>query len=57
MRRILTALVLVPLVVALVLWGPPSLLVAVQLLITLGGLWEFFRLAETAAGIQPLRIP
>ena len=57
MKRILTALVLVPLVVALVLWGPPYLLVAVQLLITLAGLWEFFRLAETAASIQPLRIP
>lgn len=57
MRRILTALVLVPLVVALVLWGPSYLLVAVQLLITLAGLWEFFRLAEAAAGVQPLRIP
>ena len=57
MRRILTALILIPLVVALVLWGPPYLLVAVQFLITLAGLWEFFRLAETAAGVQPLRIP
>lgn len=57
MRRILTALVLVPLVVALVLWGPPYLLASVQLLLTLTALWEFFSLAEAAAGIQPLRIP
>ena len=57
MRRILTALVLIPLVVALVLWGPPYLLVGVQFFITVAGLWEFFRLAEAAAGVQPLRIP
>jgi phosphatidate cytidylyltransferase len=57
MRRILTALVLIPLVLALVLLGPSYLLVAVQFLLTLGALWEFFRLAESAAGVQPLRYP
>lgn len=57
MKRILTALVLVPLVVALVLWGPPYLLAGVQFLLTLVGLWEFFRMAEAAAGASPLRIP
>ena len=56
MRRILTAVVLIPLVVALVLWGPVYLLVAVQLVIALAGLWEFFRLAE-AAGFRVSRIP
>ena len=57
MRRILTAVLLIPLVVALVLWGPPYLLVSVQLLITWAGLWEFFRLAERGAGANPLFIP
>ena len=57
MRRILTAVLLIPLVIALVLWGPPYLLVSVQLLITLTGLWEFFRLAELSAGAKPLSIP
>ncbi|MBI4442337.1 MAG: phosphatidate cytidylyltransferase [Acidobacteria bacterium] len=57
MRRILTAVLLIPLVIALVLWGPPYLLVSVQLLITWTGLWEFFRLAELGAGAKPLSIP
>lgn len=57
MRRILTAAVLVPLVLALILWAPPHLLVGVQLLLTLGALWEFFRLAESAVGVPPLRYP
>ena len=57
MRRILTAVLLIPLFAALVLWGPPYLLVSVQLLITLTGLWEFFRLAELSAGAKPLSIP
>ena len=56
MQRILTALVLIPLVVALVLWGPPLLMVAVQALVALAGVWEFFRLAE-AAHFQVIRIP
>ena len=56
MRRILTAVILIPLIVALVLFGTPRLLVAVQLAIALMALWEFFRLAE-AAGFQGLRIP
>ena len=57
MQRILTALVLIPLVVSLVLWGPPYLLVGIQLLFALAGLWEFYRLAEAASGVPPLRIP
>ncbi|MBI4459768.1 MAG: phosphatidate cytidylyltransferase [Acidobacteria bacterium] len=48
MRRILTAVLLIPLVVCLILWGPAYLLVAVQLAITEVALWEFFRLAEGA---------
>lgn len=56
MRRILTAVLLIPLVVSLILWGHPYLLVAVELAISLLALWEFFRLAD-AVGAKPLRIP
>jgi len=56
MRRILTAAVLIPLVVALVLWGPFYLMISVQMLISLVGVWEFYRLAE-AAHFQVIRIP
>jgi phosphatidate cytidylyltransferase len=54
MRRILTAIVLIPAVVALVLFGTPYLLVAVQFAIALTALWEFLRLAEVA-GFHVLR--
>ena len=57
MRRILTAVLLIPLAVSLVLFAPPYLLVGVQLTISLIALWEFFRLAEAAAGVAPLRVP
>jgi phosphatidate cytidylyltransferase len=56
MRRILTAIVLIPLVVALVLFGPPYLMVAVQSAIALAGVWEYFRLARFAGG-RPLHVP
>ena len=56
MKRILTAVLLIPLVVGLVLWGPPFLLTAVVLAITELALWEFFRLAE-GTGAKPMRIP
>ena len=56
MRRILTAAVLIPAIISLVLWGPPYLLTAVGLLITEAALWEFFRLAE-GAGFNVLRVP
>ena len=55
MRRILTAFLLIPLTVGLVLWAHPYLLVAVQLVITLTALWEFFRLAEAATDAKVLR--
>ena len=55
MRRILTAIILIPLVVGLVLWGHPTILVAVQAAITLLALWEWFRIAEAATGVQPQR--
>lgn len=47
MRRILTAVLLIPAIVGLVLWGPPWLLATVTLAIAELGVWEFFRLAET----------
>jgi phosphatidate cytidylyltransferase len=46
MRRILTAVILIPAIVCLVLLGPPWLLAAVTLAIAELGIWEFFRLAE-----------
>jgi phosphatidate cytidylyltransferase len=44
--RIATAIVLIPLVVALVWWGPPEVLAAVAAAIALIALWEFFSLGE-----------
>lgn len=44
--RILTALVLIPAVVALVWWGPPALLAAVAAVVALIALNEFFSLGE-----------
>ena len=56
MRRFLTAALLIPLVIALVLWGPPYLLGSVLLALTGIALWELFRLAE-AAGAKVLPVP
>ena len=50
MRRILSALVLIPLVVYPILFGPVYLLVALQLLCTVIGLWEAFRLLRAITG-------
>lgn len=46
MRRILSALILIPLVVYPILFGPAYLLVALLLLATALGLWEAFRLVR-----------
>jgi len=46
MRRILSALVLIPVVLYPILFGPLYLLVALVLLCTALGLWEVFRLAR-----------
>ena len=48
MKRILTAVVLIPAVVGLVLWGHAYLLAGVSVVIAELGLWEFFRLAEAS---------
>ena len=55
MKRIVTGILLIAVVVSLVLWGPAYLLLAASLLIALAGLWEFFRLSE-AAGVPPHRL-
>jgi CDP-diglyceride synthetase len=47
--RIFTALVLIPIVVALVWWGPAWLLAAVAALIAIVALLEFFDLGERIA--------
>jgi phosphatidate cytidylyltransferase len=44
--RIVTAAVLIPVVVALVWWGPPEALAAVAAGIALAAMWEFFSLGE-----------
>src|SRR5216684_7200866 len=44
--RILTAVVLIPLVVALVWWGPPAVTAAAAALVAIAALVEFFHLAE-----------
>jgi phosphatidate cytidylyltransferase len=46
--RVLTALVLIPVVVGLVWWGSPALLAVVATIVLLLALYEFFRLAERA---------
>jgi phosphatidate cytidylyltransferase len=52
--RIVTGAVLIPLVVALVWWGPPEALAAVAAAIGLVALWEFFTLGERV-GMQGFR--
>jgi phosphatidate cytidylyltransferase len=44
--RILTAVVLIPIIVALVWWGPPALLAAVAGIVAILALIEFFELAN-----------
>lgn len=56
MKRTTTGILLIALVVALVLFGSPYLLVAVELAVALVGVWEFYRLAESA-GFRVLRQP
>ncbi len=52
--RILTALVLIPIVVALVWWGPAWILAAVAALVSILALLEFFDLGERIA-MRPFR--
>lgn len=52
--RIFTALVLIPIVVALVWWGPAWLLAAVAALVAILALFEFFDLGERIA-MRPFR--
>jgi phosphatidate cytidylyltransferase len=46
LARILTAAVLIPIVVALVWWGPLALLAAIAAAVAIVALYEFFNLAE-----------
>jgi phosphatidate cytidylyltransferase len=52
--RILTAVVLIPIVVALVWWGPPALLAAIAAGVAVLALVEFFDLGE-CVGLQAYR--
>jgi phosphatidate cytidylyltransferase len=52
--RVLTASVLIPVVVALVWWGPPALLAAVAAVVAVVALGEFFDMGERV-GLRPFR--
>lgn len=54
LARILTACVLIPVVVALVWWGPPALMAAAAGAVALLALFEFFSLGERV-GLRPFR--
>ena len=54
MTRILTAVLLIPFIIGLVLWAPSYLLAAFQLALTEVALWEFFRMVE-GSGARPAR--
>jgi phosphatidate cytidylyltransferase len=54
-RRVVTALVVLPIVLAGLLLGPPLLGAATVLTLLLLGLWEFFGLIE-ARGLAPYRV-
>jgi phosphatidate cytidylyltransferase len=54
-RRVLTALIALPILLAAMLLGPPLLGAAVVLAALLLGLWEFFGLLE-ARGLVPYRV-
>jgi phosphatidate cytidylyltransferase len=56
LKRILTALVLIPIVLLLVLWAPVPLVALVTALVALLAVQEFLKLAE-AYGIRPFRWP
>ena len=56
LKRILTALVLIPIVLLLVLWAPVSVVALVAALVALLAVQEFLKLAE-AYGIRPFRWP
>jgi phosphatidate cytidylyltransferase len=54
-RRVITALVVLPVLLAALLLGPPLLGAAVVLIALLLGMWEFFGLVE-ARGLVPFRV-
>jgi phosphatidate cytidylyltransferase len=56
MRRVLTALLLIPMVLALVWWAPRWLVALGVLLVAVLAVWEYLELAEPL-GPAPLRLP
>jgi phosphatidate cytidylyltransferase len=52
--RILTAAVLIPVVVAIVWWGPPALVAAIAAVVAIVALAEFFDMGERV-GLRPFR--
>lgn len=56
MKRVLTALALIPCVLGLILLAPPTVFVGVAALLTLIGLREFFSLAD-GYGVRAIAVP
>ncbi len=56
LKRIITAVVLIPIVLVLILWAPVPLLAVVTAAIALLTIHEFLRLTESY-GVQPVRTP
>ncbi|MSO19225.1 MAG: phosphatidate cytidylyltransferase [Acidobacteria bacterium] len=57
MRRLLTALVLIPVIIYLVLWAPSWALAAAGTVFAQAALWEYFRMAEAVSGSRMLHVP
>jgi len=56
LKRIATAVVLIPIVLALILWAPVPVVTVVAALVALVTMHEFLKLTESY-GVQPLRLP
>lgn len=56
LKRIATAVVLIPIVLLLILWAPVPVLALVAAAVTLITVQEFLKLTESY-GVQPLRLP
>ncbi|MGH9775497.1 MAG: phosphatidate cytidylyltransferase [Candidatus Acidiferrales bacterium] len=54
LKRILTAVVLIPIVVGIVLWSPPGAVAVLAGLVLFMALWEFFRITD-ALGLRAYR--
>jgi phosphatidate cytidylyltransferase len=56
LKRIATAVVLIPIVLALILWAPVPAVAVVSAIVALITIYEFLKLTESY-GVEPLRLP